>query len=729
MMVTPNTLSDLSPPLMGERTADLYVAPKRVPTALLVCLTLYNEPADSLATSLAALARTCAPLLKAGASGAGDDTSLPRIVIAVIADGSEALAQSTRSFLAGLTREVPAPTDAGDVPVANWEGDRSFGRFSADQLARLCEPWTSDNRPPNAAEVIDSEQMRAGSNTSAEVELHVFIKPLNAGKLDSHSLFFTRICPELQPKYCIQMDAGTAPKPDCLPKLIAELSALPGCIACFPTIVTDRQPRKSLITFQHYDLLIANGLGWSFSALFNYAEVIPGQFCILRWGEMRLGSPSLIDRYLQAGHGHSSLAAMMALTEDRVLAKDLMLKAHKSSCPVVSHVVDAIAITDPCLSWSELLRQRRRWLNGSAAVHLATLAALTEMVAGGDVSSQGAKGDGTCRMIAAAINGVLALLWFWLGGALPLVVLICLVEVLADPDCSLETGWCAAVRVGCLLAASFWLLQAGLLAREDTGSMGGMDLLPWCSLAQVAGGAALITLASARDGLALISIVILVVAFAAAEVTTARWSPSLSQRSGWLLRPWWPLLLPILSSSLAVYAIAHLPDQSWGTKGLVQHQEATRTNPAQPWMGSTAMRLRNLFTWLGLTVVGLTMATIIVGWPTGWIVGLVVGLVGAVGVLAVLTRHSRVRNRLGQGWSDPWLIWLPSTAALLLVLHHLQNHQILLNLIPLTLLGISAMVVASSMAVVVRRHNLQRRRPRSGSSGEHWVWWLPESST
>lgn len=673
---------------------------------LLACLTLYNEPAISLATSLRALAQTCA--LLPDPARQPHPQPAPAIVLAVIADGEQALAPCTRALLDHLALRRPGPTTAPAPLIEGWAGQFAGRTLTTAELMGGCAAWLATGaawREPGATETApEAEAANGAARPCIALELQVWIKPANAGKLDSHALFFGQLCPALQPEFCVQMDAGTAPEPDCLPRLLSELAARPCCAASFPSITAECSGAGALVSFQHYDYLMSNGLRWSLQALCGYAEVIPGQFCLLRWSALQLGNPPLVERYLDTTESNRPLGALILLTEDRKLALDL--RRLSLACPEaqISHVVDAIAVTDACQSWAELVQQRRRWLNGSAGVNLATLRTWV-----GEWRSARRPGQEMLRWNAAAADSLLALVGYWMGGALPLVLTVVLGALLSDPACSLASWACGAGRLMALAAAGLWVLQLWLLAELQHHRHWAV-LLDCGHRIQVPVVLGVLVLVGARGPAGLIAVGMLLLACLAADLAARTWT---SRAAGgipsWRVSLCWPLLLPVLRSSLCVYALAHLGDLSWGTKGLAQPSRADRPGLSR--------RLRRRITAGGLVLLWLALVSINLGWPSGWLAAAVAAMVAALAALGLMGLGSPGKRWAGTGWSAPWLIWPPATAALLLVLHQLQEHQLLLRLVTPLCLGLAAWILLSAAASQLRRRQLRRRRGGPAPAG------------
>ena len=112
---------------------------------------------------------------------------------------------------------------------------------------------------------------------------------------------------------------------------------------------------------QHYEYKTSNFMNKSLESLFGYIAVLPGAFSAYRYQAIK-GQP--LQRYFYSmSHELSPFKANMYLAEDRILCLELVAK---QGCNyLLKYVKDAPAVTDVPTSLVGLIKQRRRWLNGS----------------------------------------------------------------------------------------------------------------------------------------------------------------------------------------------------------------------------------------------------------------------------------------------------------------------------------------------------------------------------
>jgi len=92
--------------------------------------------------------------------------------------------------------------------------------------------------------------------------------------------------------------------------------------------------------------------------------VLPGAFSAYRWNALQ-GDPLWVDYFHSFVHPElmDCFHSNIYLAEDRVLCYSLVTQKHKRY--ILRYVKDSIAETDVPSSLNTLLRQRRRWINGS----------------------------------------------------------------------------------------------------------------------------------------------------------------------------------------------------------------------------------------------------------------------------------------------------------------------------------------------------------------------------
>lgn len=113
----------------------------------------------------------------------------------------------------------------------------------------------------------------------------------------------------------------------------------------------------------------------STESLFGFVSVLPGAFSTFRWDAIK-GAPlneflrGSTDEFGDINHIQRCASANKYLAEDRIMCLEIIAK--KNCNYIIHYVPDAICLTDPPLLLNELIKQRRRWFNGSlfASLHV-----------------------------------------------------------------------------------------------------------------------------------------------------------------------------------------------------------------------------------------------------------------------------------------------------------------------------------------------------------------------
>lgn len=254
-----------------------------------VCFTLYNEPLEELQQTLASVIRSAAV--------ANQNGKLHSLCVCLVADGAE--------------REDPG--------VSAW----------LDAL----RPWyvTEDTASGEASPVLPWLPARHWSSEAVwgwTVSLVVHRKPKNRGKLHSHKVFFTDICPRLQPTRCWQIDVGTRVHADSMAEMIDvfDADAQVGAVSSLVELAMPAAESSFVQRWQYMDFALQAASLWPAEAVTNHMSVVPGQFCAVRWEAMcRGGANAPVHQYLRGLQATSRMDRIMLLAEDRVIGNELVL--------------------------------------------------------------------------------------------------------------------------------------------------------------------------------------------------------------------------------------------------------------------------------------------------------------------------------------------------------------------------------------------------------------------
>jgi len=203
------------------------------------------------------------------------------------------------------------------------------------------------------------------------------LKEHNGGKLDSHLWFFNAFADQLIPKYCFLLDVGTMAKPRALFKLYRcmetndRIAGVCGEIACWkPNYL------NPVVASQHFEYKVSHILDKALESSFGFISVLPGAFSAYRYEAIKEkdGKGPLVEYFQSITTPMKELGAFKAnmyLAEDRILCYEIV--ARKNCNWILHYVKDAVAETDTPETLDVLIKQRRRWLNGSFFASLYTI--------------------------------------------------------------------------------------------------------------------------------------------------------------------------------------------------------------------------------------------------------------------------------------------------------------------------------------------------------------------
>jgi chitin synthase len=135
----------------------------------------------------------------------------------------------------------------------------------------------------------------------------------------------------------------------------------------------------AIIRAQYVEYKVSHYLDKATESLFGFVSVLPGAFSTFRWDCIN-GAP--LDTFLlgakdEFGDIHQIAACSKAnkyLAEDRIMCLEIIAKEKENF--IIHYIPGAKCLTDPPMSLTELIKQRRRWFNGSM---FATFHVLTSM--------------------------------------------------------------------------------------------------------------------------------------------------------------------------------------------------------------------------------------------------------------------------------------------------------------------------------------------------------------
>ncbi|DAZ97368.1 TPA: hypothetical protein N0F65_003391 [Lagenidium giganteum] len=303
-----------------------------------ITITMYNEEGSELKGTLTGIAKNLEYMAKEWG-----EHSWENVAVAIVSDGRTKASATCLEYLTDLgafDEEIMTVTSAGvDVQMHLFE--------STVQLVR------NDNfeayYPP--------------------IQIIYALKENNGGKLNSHLWFFNAFAEQLIPTYTVLVDVGTIPGPSSIYRLIRSMDRNPQIGGVAGEIAVDHPNYfNPVIAAQHFEYKISNIMDKSLESVFGFISVLPGAFSAYRYEAIRAekGAGPLPEYFKSLTTSTKELGPFkgnMYLAEDRILCFELLARPGRNW--TMHYVKDAIACTDVPETLVDLIKQRRRWLNGS----------------------------------------------------------------------------------------------------------------------------------------------------------------------------------------------------------------------------------------------------------------------------------------------------------------------------------------------------------------------------
>ena len=344
-------------------------------TEILWGITAYNEPGESLLSSLAGIKQNLDYLVHAG-----QEAMAKQIKICLIFDGRQKMSSSIISLLASLDLCYLEEIEK-DKELYIFQNHLKLEKIS--QLTNSISP--GELRKNNWLRTYQAAQKYNPVLTEVEgldsVPVIICIKEKNQGKLNSHWWLFQVLGRATKAKYCIQMDIGVCPTMKNVFHFWNSMETQPQMGGIVGTILLPN-------TFRLWHLMSLWQVGWFFYGcilergvfqMFGQLDVFTGQFYLLR-----LSALNEINREIYEETQHTTpleyyfeglktdilsiLKSNMFLNEDKVITFAISTVL-KKKWQFAFHP-PSISITEECEMITELLKQRRRWINGAFTSNL-----------------------------------------------------------------------------------------------------------------------------------------------------------------------------------------------------------------------------------------------------------------------------------------------------------------------------------------------------------------------
>lgn len=242
------------------------------------------------------------------------------------------------------------------------------------------------------------------------------LKEHNGGKLNSHLWFFNAFAEQVNPLYTVLIDVGTIPGNNSIYRLIRSLDRNAQIGGVAGEIAVDKPNFfNPVIAAQHFEYKISNVMDKSLESVFGFISVLPGAFSAYRYEAIRANNgvgplPEYFKSLTTSTKDLGPFKGNMYLAEDRILCFELL--ARKDKQWTMHYVKDAIASTDVPETLVDLIKQRRRWLNGSFFAGMFAIASFGRVWTNSS-HSFGRKLILTVQFVYLTIQNILA--WFLLS--------------------------------------------------------------------------------------------------------------------------------------------------------------------------------------------------------------------------------------------------------------------------------------------------------------------------
>ena len=342
-------------------------------TELLIAVTSYNEDKILYARTLHNVMMNIRDICNTKASKFWRRTAeegrpgWQRIVVALIADGIEPMDTAVLDVLAtlGCYQDGILKKAVDDKPTVSHIFEYTT-QLSIDATPQLVQPHPGD------------------PNNLVPVQIIFCLKQENTKKINSHRWLFNAIGRQLNPEICVLLDAGTKPGHKAIYHLWEAFYNNPNlggaCGEIHAMINKGMKLFNPLVAAQNFEYKMSNILDKPLESSFGYVSVLPGAFSAYRFRAIQgrpleqyfHGDHTMAARLGKKGiHGMNIFTKNMFLAEDRILCFELVAKAKDKW--VLQYVKPSKAETDVPEQASELISQRRRWLNGSFAASVYAL--------------------------------------------------------------------------------------------------------------------------------------------------------------------------------------------------------------------------------------------------------------------------------------------------------------------------------------------------------------------
>lgn len=323
-------------------------------TELFIVVTMYNEDDVLFARTMIGVFKNIEYMCNRPNSKTWGKDAWKKIVVCVVSDGRAKINPRTKALLSGMG--------------VYQEGIAKQQVNGKDVTAHIYE-YTTQTHLQLKSDVVSLVHRRQ------PVQMLFCLKEKNQKKINSHRWFFQAFGPVLKPNICVLLDAGTRPGSNSIYHLWKAFDLEPMCGGACGEIKAmlgtgGKNLINPLVATQNFEYKMSNILDKPLESAFGFISVLPGAFSAYRYVALQNdeNGKGPLEKYFlgETLHGGSTAGLFesnMYLAEDRILCFELVTK--RNCHWILQYVKSATGETDVPDTVTELVLQRRRWLNGS----------------------------------------------------------------------------------------------------------------------------------------------------------------------------------------------------------------------------------------------------------------------------------------------------------------------------------------------------------------------------
>lgn len=323
-------------------------------TELFIVVTMYNEDDILFARTMIGVFKNIEYMCNRPNSKTWGKDAWKKIVVCVVSDGRAKINPRTKALLSGMG--------------VYQEGIGKQQVNGKDVTSHIYE-YTTQTHLVLKNDVVSLVHRRQ------PVQMLFCLKEKNQKKINSHRWFFQAFGRVLDPNICVLLDAGTRPGKDSIYHLWKAFDLEPMCGGACGEIKAmlgrgGKNLLNPLVATQNFEYKMSNILDKPLESAFGFISVLPGAFSAYRYVALQndKNGQGPLEKYflgetLHGGSDAGLFESNMYLAEDRILCFEIVTK--RNCHWILQYVKSATGETDVPDTVTELVLQRRRWLNGS----------------------------------------------------------------------------------------------------------------------------------------------------------------------------------------------------------------------------------------------------------------------------------------------------------------------------------------------------------------------------